>query len=404
MNILALGGSGNMGRMAVALLLESPSATSITVASNDYERAKFLVESIGSDKLKAVEIEVTQKNKLVELISSHDLVVNTVGPYYKFATMILKAAIEAKKPYVDICDDWKPTLEMLKMDEKAKQAGVTAIVGMGSSPGVTNLMAMIACSKLDKVDDLITAWGYGTQEGVGTKPIHYVRPREFYKKFKAMPVIANAATMHLFYETLEEIPTYRGGKLVEIKPLTNAGPLQFPGFKDIYVCHIGHPEPVTLPRVIKANSVSNLMYLGTTVTDIIREYTQQISTKEITVNEASIKFAEKVRNLGKEVGFIKQFIGFPPSLSVIATGMKNGKKMKVAIANNIVPFGGMAGITSVPLTLAVDMILNGEITQKGVLTPEEVILDPMEFFDRYARYCGENLSGNDVLLIKEVEL
>ena len=404
MNILALGGSGNMGRMAVALLLESPSATSITVASKDYERAKFLVESIGLDKLKAVEIEVTQKNKLVELISSHDLVVNTVGPYYKYATMILKAAIEAKKPYVDICDDWKPTLEMLKMDEKAKQAGLTAIVGMGSSPGVTNLMAMIACSKLDKVDDLITAWGYGTQEGVGKKPIHYVRPREFYKKFKGMPIIANAATMHLFYETLEEIPTYRGGKLVEIKPLTNAGPLQFPGYKDIYVCHIGHPEPVTLSRVIKANSVSNLMYLGTTVTDIIREYTQQISTKEITISEASIKFAKQVRNLGKEVGFIKQFIGFPPSLSVIATGMKNGKKMKVAIANNRVPFGGMAGITSVPLTLAVEMILNGEITQKGVLTPEEVILDPMEFFDRYARYCGENLSGNDVLLIKEVEL
>lgn len=404
MNILALGGSGGMGRMAVALLLESPSATSITVASKDYERAKFLVESIGSDKLKAVEIEVTQKNKLVDLISSHDLVVNTVGPYYKYATMILKAAIEAKKPYVDICDDWKPTLEMLKMDEKAKQAGVTAIVGMGSSPGVTNLMAMIACSKLDKVDDLITAWGYGTQEGVGKKPIHYVRPREFYQKFKDMPVIANAATMHLFYETLEEIPTYRGGKLVEIKPLTNAGPLQFPGFKDIYVCHIGHPEPVTLSRVIKANSVSNLMYLGTTVTDIIREYTQQISTKEITVNEASIKFAEQVRNLGKQPGFIKQFIGFPPVLSVIATGMKSGKKMKVAIANNRVPFGGMAGITSVPLTLVVEMIFNGEIPQKGVLTPEEVIRDPMEFFDRYARYCGENLSGNDVLLIKEVEL
>jgi saccharopine dehydrogenase-like NADP-dependent oxidoreductase len=275
---------------------------------------------------------------------------------------------------------------------------------MGSSPGITNLMAVVACSKLDQIDDIITAWGYGTQERVGKMPQYYVRPREFYKKFKGIPVIASAATMHLFYETLEEIPTYRGGKLIEIKPLTNAGPFQFPGLKDIYACHIGHPEPVTLPRVIKANSVSNVMYLGTTVTDIIREYTQQISTKEITVSYASIKFGEQVRNLGKETGFIKQFIGFPPSLSVIATGMKNGKKMKVAIANNRVPFGGMAGITSVPLTLAIEMILNGEITQKGVLTPEEAISDPMKFFDKYAKRCGENLTRNDVLLIKEVEL
>ncbi len=130
MNILALGGSGDMGRMAVALLLESPNATSITVADKNYERAKFLVVSIGSDKLKAIEIDVTQKNELVELISSHDLVMNTVGPYYKFATMILEATIEARKPYVDICDDWKPTLDLLEMSEKAKKAGITAIVGI----------------------------------------------------------------------------------------------------------------------------------------------------------------------------------------------------------------------------------------------------------------------------------
>ena len=404
MNILALGGSGGMGRMAVALLLESPNATSITVADKDYEKAKFLVDFIGSDKLKVVEIDVTQKDKLVELISSHDLVVNTVGPYYKFATMILEATIEAKKSYVDICDDWKPTLDLLDMGEKATQAGVTAIIGMGSSPGVTNLMAMIACSKLDKVDDLITAWGYGTEERVGKIPKFYVRPREFYKKFKGTPAIASAATMHLFYETLEEMPTYRDGQLVGIKPLTDADPLQFPGYKDVYVCHIGHPEPVTLPRVLKAKSVSNLMYLGTTVTNIIREYTQQISTKEITLSEASIQFAKQVRNLGKDPGFIKDFIGNPPTLSVIATGSKNGKRKKIAIAPNKVPFGGMAGITSVPLVLTAEMILNGEITEKGVLTPEEAITNPMEFFDRYAIHCGEDLAAIDVLLIKEVEL
>ncbi len=403
MNILALGGSGDMGRMAVALLLESPNATTITVADKNYERAKFLVDSIGSDKLKAIEIDVTQKSELVELISSHDLVMNTVGPYYKFATMILEATIEAKKPYVDICDDWKPTLDLLDMNDKAKKAGITAIVGMGSSPGVTNLMAMIACSKLDKVDDLITAWGYGAEQGVGKKPKHFVTPREFYTKFKDMPAVANAATMHLLYETLEEIPIYRDGEFVDIKPLTVAEPYQFPGFKDAYVCHIGHPEPVTLPRTLKINSVSNLMYLGRTITDVIRKYTQQISKKALTVSEATVKFDGELRNMMKNGDLMKEYIGMPPSLSVIAIGTKNGIRTKVAIANNRVPFGGMAGVTAVPLTLAVDMILNSEITEKGVLTPEEAILDPMEFFDRYAKRCGEKLTGKDVLLVREVE-
>jgi len=404
MNILALGGSGDMGRMAVAILLESPNTTSITVADKNFERANYFVDLVGSDKLKAVEIDVTQKDKLLELISSHDFVVNTVGPYYKFASMILDAVIEAKKPYVDICDDWKPTLNLLEMDDKAKKAGITAIIGIGASPGITNLMAVVACSKLDEVDDLITAWGYGTGERVGRKPKYFIEPRKFYKKFKDEPVIANAATMHLFYETLEDIPTYRDGKFIDIKPLTNAEPLQFPGYKDTYVCHIGHPEPVTLPRVLKVNSVSNLMYMGKTITEIVRKYSQQISNKEQTVSKAVIKFTKEIRDLNKDKEFIKEYIGMPPGLSVIATGIKDGQRRKVAIGNNRVPFGAMAGVTSVPLAFAAEMLINGEITEKGVLTPEEAIPDPMEFFDRYAKHCGEDLTGNDVLLIKEIEL
>lgn len=404
MKVLALGGSGDMGRMAVAILLESPKATSITVADKNFERAKHLVDLIGSEKLEAVEIDVTEKSNLIELISSHDLVMNTVGPYYKFATMILEAVIEAKKPYVDICDDWKPTLDLLDMNEMAKKAGITAVIGLGASPGITNLMAVIACSRLDKVDELITAWGYGVGERVGSKPKHFIEPRKFYKIFKDIPVIANAATMHLFYETVENIPTFRDGKMIEIKPLTDAEPLQFPGYKDTYVCHIGHPEPVTLPRVIKSNSVSNLMYMGKIITDIVRKYTQQISNKELTVSEASIKFAEEVRIMNRNEEVIKEFIGMPPGLSVIATGIKDGIRKKIAIANNRVPFGGMAGVTSVPLAITAKMLLNGEITEKGVLTPEEAISDVWVFFNRYAKYCGENLKGKDVLLVKEVDL
>ncbi|MHA1914614.1 MAG: saccharopine dehydrogenase family protein [Promethearchaeota archaeon] len=404
MKVLALGGSGDMGRMAVAILLESQYVTSITVADKNLEGANYFVGLVGSDKLTAIEIDVTEHYKLVELISSHDLVMNTVGPYYKFGTTIMDAVIEAKKPYVGICDDWKPTLDLLGMNEEAKKAGITAVIGIGASPGITNLMAILACSKLDEVDDLITAWGYGPEEGVGKKPDYFIEPRKFYKKFKDLPPSANAATMHLFYETVTTIPTYSNGKFVDIKPLTDADPLQFPGFKDTYVCHIGHPEPVTLPRVITANSVSNLMYMGKLITDLVRKYTQQISRKELTVSEASIRFGEEARGATRNQQFIEEYMGMPPGLSVIATGIRDGKRIKIAIGNNFVPFGGMAGVTSVPLAVAAEMVLNGEITEKGVLTPEEAISDPMKFFDKYAKYCGENLTGKDVLLIKEVEL
>jgi len=404
MNVLALGGVGDMGRMAVAILLENPRISLITVTDKNIERANHFVELLESENVIATEIDVNNHDKLLDLISSHDLVINTVGPYYKYATKILDAVIEAKKSYIDICDDWKPTLELLDRDEKAKKAGITAIIGIGASPGLTNLMAVIACSKLDKVDNLITAWGTGGTERVGKRPKYYITPKRFYKKFKDMPVIANAAIMHLLYETLEEIPIYKDGKFLVIKPLTDAEPFKFPGFKDTYVCHIGHPEPVTLPRVLKAKSVSNLMYMGKTVTDIIRKYTQKILNKELTLNEASVKFFEELRIRGNDPELVKEYIGMPPGLSVIATGIKEGKRKKVAIANEKVPFGAMAGVTGIPLAIAAKMVINGKITERGVLSPEEAFTDPMDFFDRYAMYCGENLTGKNVLLIREVDL
>ena len=102
MKVLALGGGGDMGRMAVAILLASPRVTSITVADKNIAFTEAYVELVGSDKLTAVEIDVTDHEKLVDLISKHDIVINTVGPFIKFGRPIIEAVIEAKKNYVDI--------------------------------------------------------------------------------------------------------------------------------------------------------------------------------------------------------------------------------------------------------------------------------------------------------------
>ena len=146
------------------------------------------------------------------------------------------------------------------------------------------------------------------------------------------------------------------------------------------------------------------MYMGKTLTDIVCKYPTQISNKETPITEASIKFDQQVRNMSRDEEFIKEYIGMPPGLSVIATGLKNGKRKKIAIGNNRVPFGAMAGVTSIPLALAALMVINGEIKEKGVLTPEEAFSDPMDFFNRYAKYCGKNLTGEDILLIREAKI
>ena len=44
-----------------------------------------------------------------------------------------RAAIDARRNYIDVCDDPVPTLDMLAHDREAKAAGVTALIGLGAS-------------------------------------------------------------------------------------------------------------------------------------------------------------------------------------------------------------------------------------------------------------------------------
>ncbi len=406
MKVLALGGAGDMGRMAVAVLLDSPKVSSVTVADINIKLAETFVEFVGSDRLKAVQIDINEKEKLIKLMKEHDIVINTIGPYYKYEIPILEAIFEVKKNFLDICDDWKPTLDALELDQKAKNANITAIIGIGASPGITNLLAVYACSMLDEIDELITAWGVWALPKEGKKPKYYINPKKLKKKLGPTPKKANAAIEHLLFETLEKIPTYKDGKIIYINSLTETERLEFPGFKDMYACHIGHPEPVTLPRTLKAKTISNRMYIGETATEITRQIRQKIINKELTIKEASLALEDEFLRLFKQAKMLrapfKEFYGGPPDLCAIAYGMKNGLKKNVAVALARNPYDEMAGLTGVPLAIATIMMIEGKITAKGVFTPEESIA-PMEFFENLAPYCGNNLNGKEILIIRDLK-
>jgi len=141
---------------------------------------------------------------------------------------------------------------------------------------------------IGKIDELITAWGVDIDIKAGKKPKYFIKPEKLRKKLGKTERKPNAAFMHLLYETIEKVPTFKDGKMIEIDPLTETEPYEFPGFKSMYACHIGHPEPVTLPRTIKAKSISNVMYIGETATDITRKYSQMLQELKV-VNEKGLE-------------------------------------------------------------------------------------------------------------------
>ena len=393
MRVLALGGAGDMGRTAVTTLVNSPSIGSITVADYNIALAEKFVALSESDKLSAVKIDATDKSALLDLMAGHDIVISTIGPYYKFGPLITQACIEAKKSCVDICDDWKPMMDILEMDEAAKKSDITIIPGIGASPGVSNLLAAYAAADFDEVDEIVTAWGAAKYVSGPAQP-HHVSKRAL-----GVSDDQNAAVMHLLHESTGTIPTYRNGELMHIDALTEAAPLRFPDFKEMPAYHIGHPEPLTIPRTIKANSVSNVMFYGKPFMELLTKIAGQIKKGELSIEKAAFKFNAEALALAA----VPEVVEFPAPICVIVTGMKDGVKIKSALALTHVPYGHMAGSTGVPLAIAGMMLATGRIGKKGVLTPEAAI-DPALFLERYAPYCGEGLEEKDVFLKKKEEL
>ena len=157
MKVLALGGSGGMGRYAVQSLYKHSKIKKIYVADINADAAKDFSSNF-SDKVESIGLDVTKHESLLEVMSQVDIAVNTTGPFFKFAEPILSAAIETNCHYFDICDDWEPTEKMFLLDDKAKNAGITAILGLGASPGLTNILAYMAMLELDDISKVYTGW------------------------------------------------------------------------------------------------------------------------------------------------------------------------------------------------------------------------------------------------------
>ena len=183
MKILAIGGSGGMGRFAVSAAQHFQQVEQIVVADLNLDSARSFAEQL-NDKVCAIPLDVNDAGALRTAMQGMDVVVNTCGPFFRFGVPILQAAIDAQCHYLDICDDWEPTGAMLRLDQAAKTAGICATVGLGASPGVSNLLALLAMQELDHVANVYTGWDVGgakpeahsSQQGTNAAMFHGIEP------------------------------------------------------------------------------------------------------------------------------------------------------------------------------------------------------------------------------------
>ena len=393
--IIVLGGAGHMGRVAVKTAASLDGVREVIIGDRDLTAAETIaVETTSSAKarIRAERIDITDSVALRRMLSEAGAVLNTTGPFQKFGVPVLRAAIEARTHYLDICDDWAPTLEMMREHQNAADAGVVAVIGMGASPGVSNLLAKVAARELDEVTDLYTAWPLDV-------PIAGVSISED----KALLVDQNgkpsAAVRHLMQQISGAIRVVEDGRLVDRPPL-DAVEIDYPGRGRGVAYTVGHPEPLTICGTLGVRGRSAcLMILTTQALSLLKDLNAALDQKSLTNEQAAaIMIAPGALRTLKAV--VKSLSlkghGDLPPFFAFAAGTKNGKAARVGVSVSTVP-KGMANSTGVPLALGLRQILEGRIATPGVFAPEAVI-EPDDFFDQLAPYCDPPMARSSEIL------
>jgi saccharopine dehydrogenase-like NADP-dependent oxidoreductase len=383
LRVVALGGAGGMGRHAARAAAAMDCVGRLVVADRDGAAAEALARSLGPKARSAV-VNVTNAPALRALLAQADVVLNTVGPFFRFGVPVLQAAIDAGCAYADVCDDWEPTLEMLDLDARARARGVTAVVGMGVSPGVANLLAVHAAEPLDRVDRLLTGWALdaAVPETRGDEP--------------------SAATVHGLHQLTGRIRVWRAGEAREEAPLQ---PVRFelPGRGSHRAWTIGHPEAVTLPRRYPGlRECLNIMHAPRLHIAATRALAGAIDRGWLDLHRAA-RWGERLEGKPHDDDRLNSALrggdALPP-LFALAEGEKNGIPTIVSAIPTAAPPGGMGAATGVPLALVLPFIAGGQLQRPGV-HPPETILDPGAFFEALAPHCG--VTSGEALVVRTVD-
>jgi saccharopine dehydrogenase (NAD+, L-lysine-forming) len=149
MKIVVLGGAGKMGCIAVQDLASDRRVQEVVIADQDLAQARTVAGAIGSPKVTIQQVDATNHDALVAALRGAAACLNAT--VYYFNMQVMAACLEARVPYTDMGGLFHTTRKQLELNERFAEAGVGAVLAMGSAPGVPNLQARYAAERLDTV-------------------------------------------------------------------------------------------------------------------------------------------------------------------------------------------------------------------------------------------------------------
>lgn len=290
-------------------------------------------------------VDARDPESLSRALDGAAVVVNSAD--YRLNLDVMAGALAAGSHYVDLGGLFHVTKQQLELDDVFRAAGLTAILGMGSAPGKTNLLASAAVRRLGAEPVSMEIWAATRDPAAADHPF---------------PAPYSVQTLR---DELQMRPVVvADGELTEVEPLSGEAEREFPEpvgrAKGIYTLH---SELATLPTSYPSlREASFRLCLSPGLLEKL------LALEDGELPEPYVQSAESVAVHQVELG-------------------ANGSR----VVGTTVTRGGSAKSTSEPAARAAFEIAEGRLVAAGARPPELAVGEPEEFLgllDTEVRWLG----------------
>jgi lysine 6-dehydrogenase len=358
--VAVLGAGGTVARAIVRDLAESEEVGELLLLDIDGDRAARVAAEHGGPRARAAAIDA--RGCLAAMLAGSDVLVNAAS--YRVNLVAMEAALAAGCDYLDLGGLYWMTAMQLELHERFQRAGRLAVLGMGSSPGKTNVMALHGVRELG--------------EGDPARAIHVAAagrdpaPAEALRAPYALRTLLDELTMAPV--VLDD------GRPRELAPLAPGGIVRFPApIGEVTTFHTLHSELCTFGPSFGVREASFRLSLAPALLRRL-EALRDAAEEEVAAAQAAT------------VGPSPQTV----SAHVVEVGSAGGRTVRVsALTGPMTEWNLGGGIVSAaaPAAALVRLLARGRIRRVGVHPPEKCV-DPGDLFPELeSRGCRVEVTG-----------
>ncbi len=320
----------------------------VDIGDINIARAKSIAQSLrDTGEVGVVRVDASSREELTDIVKGYDVVVNAIGPFYKYGYVVAETLIASGKNGVDLCDDHDAADQILGLSEQAVKNGVTYITGLGWTPGLSNILAKMGVEELGgEADSIDIGWFGSAADSRGL-----------------------AVIMHLFHTMTGEVPMFLDGHMAMVKAGSSGMVFEFPVVGKLKLYYVGHPEPLTIPRHLRI--LKRVTIRGC----LIPEW--QTGLAKLFVRLGLTSTGKRIERLSRFINRIEDvFRTGGVALSGVKVAVERGEKRV-----NYASVNRMRKLTTAPAALGAYLILKDQVVESGVFPPEAII-EPRPFLEK----------------------